>query len=202
MMRVLVTGFEPYGDYPENSSWEVAKEVACSTFYPGIEVVCVQLPVSFQRVANGLHDALQKYHPDFILMLGQSGGSDKIKLERIAINMMDAKMPDNDGYIPHEELISADSANAWFANVPVKSLCGAIAEQGIPVKISNSCGLYVCNRLYFEALTLCQSAIQSKALFVHLPYYEGQPSAKVGKPTVPLEVMVKAMQVIINQING
>ena len=135
-----------------------------------------------------------------LIMLGQSGGSEKVKLERVALNMMDSKLPDNDGYIPNEEPITIETPAALFTNTPIKSLRDAIAEQGISVKISNSCGLYVCNRLYYEGLMLCKKC-HLKSIFIHLPFYEGQPSAKPNRPTMPLNDMIKAIQTIIEKPN-
>ena len=198
-MKILLTGFEPYWDYPENSSWVVAEMVATL----GVKGVCIsieQLPASFSRVGMALRKAVEKHSPEMIIMLGQSGGSDKVKLERIALNMMDSKLPDNDGYIPNEEPINIDTPAALFTNTPIKSLRAAIEEQDISVKISNSCGLYVCNRLYYEALILCEKCYM-KSIFVHLPFYEGQPSAKPNKPTMSLDDMVKAVQIIIEENN-
>lgn len=199
MLRVLLTGFEPYWNYPENSSLAVAEKViACGI--SGVDVVAEQMPVSFERVANALRKSVEKHAPDLIIMLGQSGGSDRVKLERVALNMMDSKLADNDGLIPDEKSIDSSTPAALFTNLPIKALRTAIEEQGVMVKISNSCGLYVCNRLYYEALLLCQEQSQMKAIFVHLPFYEGQPSAKLGKPTMPLYDMVVAIQTIIKEI--
>lgn len=197
-MRILLTGFEPYWDYPENSSWAVAEKVtACGI--SGVDIVAEQMPVSFERVATALRNAVEKHRPDLIIMLGQSGGSDRVKLERVALNMMDSKLADKDGVIPNEEPINPNTPTALFTNMPIKSLRTAIEEQGVAVKISNSCGLYVCNRLYYEALLLCQEQPQIRAIFVHLPFYEGQPSAKLGKPTMPLDDMTRAIQTIIKE---
>ena len=199
-MKVLITGFEPYWDYPENSSWMVAEKVA-ALGVAGIELLLEQMPVSFMRVPTVLRNTVEKHSPDVIVMLGQSGGSDRIKLERIAINMMEAKLADNDGFVPNEEPIAANGPAALFTNIPIKRLRTSLEEYGMAVKISNSCGLYVCNRIYYEALRLCGEFPGIKALFVHLPFYEGQPSAKQGKPSMPLDDMVNAIQIIIHKIN-
>lgn len=198
-MRVLVTGFEPFGEYSENSSWEVAQKVA-SYGIEGAEVVAERLPVSFARAGEILRSAIDLHTPDLLIMLGQSAVADRIKLERVALNMMDSKLPDNDGYIPNEEPITIETPAALFTNTPIKSLRAAIEEQGISVKISNSCGLYVCNRLYYEALMLCKKC-HMKSICIHLPFYEGQPSAKPNRPTMPLNDMVKAIQTIIEKTN-
>ena len=189
-MNLLVTGFEPFGKYKENSSWAVAEKVA-ALGVDGLKVVL--LPVSFNGVAAALRKAVEECCPDVIIMLGQCAGIDYIKLERIAINMMDATTPDNDGYIPDEEPICATGAAALFTKSDIKDLRGAVETHGIPVKISNSAGLYVCNRTYYEALRLCNERPGMKALFVHLPLYEGQPSAAEGQPTMPLDDMLKAV---------
>ena len=199
-MRVLITGFESYWDYPENSSWVVAEKVATHDLYD-IYIGIEQMPVSYTRVGKALRGAVEKHNPDIIIMLGQSGGSDRIKLERVALNMKDSKGADNDGYIPDEEPINISAPAALFTTMPIKELCVAVEKQGVPIKISNSCGLYVCNNLYYEALMLCREKNMMQALFVHIPFYEGQSSARENQPTMPLDSMVKAIQTIIYKIN-
>ena len=114
--------------------------------------------------------------------------------------MMDATTPDNDGYLPDEEPICATGAAALFTNTDIKDLRRVVEELGIPAKVSNSAGLYVCNRTYYEALRLCNERPGMKALFVHLPFYDGQPSATAGQPTMPLDKMVKAVRIIISNM--
>ena len=197
-MRVLLTGFEPFGNYKENSSWAVAEKVAACGVC-NANVMARRLPVSFAGVAKALRDAVEEYSPDVIVMLGQSANIDYVKLERIAINMMDSALADNDGCTADEEPISMDGAAALFTNVDVKQLCKTLIKENINAKVSNSAGLYVCNRLYYEALLLCKEK-GIKALFVHLPLYEGQLSAENEKPCMPLDDMVKSIQTIIHKI--
>ncbi len=158
------------------------------------------MPVSFARSGMVLRDTVKDHRPDLLLMLGQSGGSDRIKLERLAINLQDAKLPDNDGYVANEDVIDRDGENALFTSVPIKQLWSLLENANLGVKISNSCGLYVCNRLYYEALKICLEVIGLQALFIHLPYYEGQPSAKQGKPVMPLSEMTMAISMIIAEL--
>ena len=197
LLRILLTGFEPFGNYKENSSWAVAEKVAACGF-EGVYVV--QLPVTFAGVTAALRRAVEKYRPDAIVMLGQSAVIDYIKLERIAINMMDSVSADNDGYLPDEEPILPGGEAALFTNTNIKELRSAVEEQGVPVKVSNSAGLYVCNRLYYEALQLCKENRGMKALFIHLPLYDGQPSAYAGKPGMSLDDMIEAVKIIIHKI--
>ena len=198
-MKILLTGFEPFGKYNENSSWVAAEKVATQDFFC-VDVVLKQMPVSFAGVAKALRDAVEECNPAAVVMLGQAANIDYIKLERIAINMMDAAAADNDGYIADEEPISIDGAAALFTNVDVKALCRAVEEQGIPAKVSNSAGLYVCNRIYYEALQLCGEKPGMKALFVHLPFYTGQLPVTEGKPSMPLDTIIKAVEIVINEI--
>lgn len=198
-MKILITGFEPFGSNDENSSWVVANKVATQNTF-GIDIALELMPVSFKSVAKTLRTAVTRHNPDLLIMLGQAGSSDKVRLERIAINMMDARNADNDGFIPDEEPINTETPVALFTNTDIKQLYNAIAEQSIPVKISNSCGLYVCNRIYYEALMLCNEINKMKAIFVHLPLYDGQRDANENQHTLPLDKMEKAINVIINKL--
>ena len=198
-MKILITGFEPFGSNDENSSWVVANKVATQNTF-GIDIALELMPVSFRSVAKTLRTAVTKHNPDLLIMLGQAGSSDKVRLERIAINMMDARNADNDGFIPDEEPINTETPVALFTNTDIKQLYNAIVEQSIPVKISNSCGLYVCNRIYYEALMLCNEINKMKAIFVHLPLYDGQRDANENQHTLPLDKMEKAINVIINKL--
>lgn len=198
-MKILITGFEPFGSNNENSSWVVANKVATQNTF-GIDIALELMPVSFRSVAKTLRTAVTRHNPDLLIMLGQAGSSDKVRLERIAINIMDAQKADNDGFIPDEEPINTETPVALFTNTDIKQLYNAIAEQSIPVKISNSCGLYVCNRIYYEALMLCNEINKMKAIFVHLPLYDGQRDANENQHTLPLDKMEKAINVIINKL--
>ncbi len=197
-MRVLVTGFEPFGGYSENSSWAVAWRVA-SRGIEGAEIIAEQLPVSFYRVVDALQSKVEQHTPDLVIMLGQSAVADRIKLERVALNMMDSAMGDNDGVKPDEEPIDKSGAAALFTSLPIKKLRSAIEAKGINVKISNSAGLHVCNRTYYEALRLCKERAM-QAIFVHLPLYEGQTLPQRDKKTMPLGDMCRAIQTIIEEI--
>ena len=131
-------------------------------------------------------------------MLGQSAVADRIKLERVALNIMDSEKGDNDGAKPNEEPIYEGEESALFTSLPIKRLRSAIEAQGIAVKISNSAGLYVCNRIYYEALRLCKERAM-QAIFVHLPLCEEQSPQRDNK-TIPLGDMCRAIQTIIEEI--
>ena len=152
-MRILVTAFEPFGGSDTNISQRVLDAIQA-------DVAKLLLPVSFRRAPEVLNEAIEQFQPDVIIAMGQAAEGDKIRLERLAINMMDS----NDGYLPAEELICPEAPLALKTALPVKQLCADCINAGLPTKVSNSAGLYVCNCIYFEALRYT-----TNSLFVHIP---------------------------------
>ena len=161
-MRILITAFEPFGGAETNITQSVLSLLPDSFADWAVEKVC--LPVSFKRAPIVLREAIATYSPDLVIMLGQCPAGENIRLERFAINMMDSTKGDNDGYIPNEESIYNLQPLALQTPLSVKALAISCAETGLPVVMSNSAGLYVCNRVYYEALHL-----QQRAIFVHVP---------------------------------
>ena len=168
-MRVLLTGFEPFGGSDINSSWEAACRVRTQSF-EDIELDVRQISVSFRRVGEEIHGLLETEKPDVFVMLGQRANSKTIDIERIAINMMDAAKPDNDGFHPDEIAICEGGRAAYFSNLPVKRLKDTVLANGIPSRVSNSAGLYVCNCAYYQALKVVEdNCLDTKVVFVHVP---------------------------------
>lgn len=198
-MRVLLTGFEPFGALVENVSWEVAQRVADADL-GAVDLAVEQMPVSFGRVAEALRDAVERHNPDIILSLGQSGSGDSIRLERLARNTMNARNSDNNGYRPENVPIREGGDDALYCSLPIERLHSAIVSKGIGATISDSCGLYVCNRLYYEALLIEGERHRPKALFVHLPYYTGQQGVAKDRATMPLESMTETVKTIIQTL--
>ena len=159
---ILLTAFEPFGGADSNITQSVLSLLPDSIADWAIEKVC--LPVSFKRAPIVLREAIATYSPDLVIMLGQCPAGENIRLERFAINMMDSTKGDNDGYIPNEETIYAHQPLALQTPLPIRELERFCTDNVLPVKISNSAGLYVCNRVYYEALHL-----QQRAIFVHVP---------------------------------
>lgn len=156
-MRILVTAFEPFGGSDTNISQRVLDAILA-------DVAKLLLPVSFRRAPEVLNEAIEQFQPDVIIAMGQAAEGDKIRLERLAINMMDSAKGDNDGYLLAEELICPEAPLALKTALPVKQLCADCVNAGLPTIVSNSAGLYVCNCIYFEALRHT-----TNSLFVHIP---------------------------------
>ena len=160
--KILITGFEPFGGAETNITQELISLLPAKV--GNREIVTQCLPVSFQRAPIVLQQAIVQHQSDLILLLGQCPAGENIRLERFAMNMMDAKNPDNDGYTPSEETIYPKAPLAYRTPINIKTIVHHLQEEKLPVVVSNSAGLYVCNRVYYEALHL-----QQNALFVHIP---------------------------------
>ena len=161
-MRILVTAFEPFGGAETNITQSILSLLPDSLADWAIEKVC--LPVSFRRAPIVLREAIATFSPNLVIMLGQCPAGENIRLERFAINMMDSQKTDNDNYCPSEEQIYPGAPLAYRTPINIKTIVHHLQEEKFPVVLSNSAGLYVCNRVYYEALHLKQNA-----LFVHVP---------------------------------
>ena len=199
MMKVLLTGFEPFGQEKVNPSWEAVK--AFPELVEDVEVLKVCLPVSFQKAVMMLEQTIDDYRPDVVLSIGQAGGRCAIEVERVAINIADSKKPDNDGYQPQECQLRADAPNAYFSNLPLKRLVEAIQNEGIPAAISNSAGLYVCNSVFYTAMHLVYSKYPNmQAGFIHVPYLPCQVVGKNKQPFMSTEIVVQALKAVIHTL--
>ena len=168
-MRLLLTGFEPFGGININSSWETAVRVELLA-PKDVNIEIHQLPVGFKRAGMKIRALLNDRIPDVLVMLGQRGTGQTIDIERVALNLMDASKPDNDGFCPQEQMIISQGDVAYFSNMPVKILRDALLQRNIPAKVSNSAGLYVCNCTYYNALNeIYEQQLQTRAVFIHLP---------------------------------
>ncbi|WP_297535246.1 pyroglutamyl-peptidase I [Thermococcus sp.] len=191
-MKVLITGFEPFGGEEINPSWEAVK--ALPEELNGATLLKVQLPVSFKRVREILPRLITKEGPDIVLLTGQAGGRPNVTVERVAINVMDSTMPDNDGFKPEDEPVFEGAPDAYFATIPIKAVVKALRKAGIPAGVSNTAGTYVCNTAMFTALhTIAVSGMEAKAGFVHVPFSHAQALEK-PRPSMAQETINKAIR--------
>lgn len=194
MKRILLTGFEPFHEYKINSSWSLVDSFKNTT--SGIECIKLLLPVEFRVVSSIVPEMLKQYKPDIVLAFGQCIG-DSIRIERVAINIDDARTADNSCYTPIDELIHVDGKNAYFSSLPIKAIQHAVVAKNIPAIISNSAGTYVCNHLFYELLYWCDKLLlPTKIGFVHLPRLPEQVSG-TQNPSMPLQQMQIALHEII-----
>lgn len=165
--RVLVTGFEPFDGESTNPSWQVAEAVAAAV--PG--VTAVRLSCVFGTALEELRDAVRAHAPDLVLCLGQAGGRTGLGFERVAVNIDDARIPDNAGRQPVDEPVIPGGPAAYFAPLPVKACVAAAREAGVPASVSQTAGTFVCNHVFYGLAHLVATERPSlRGGFVHVPY--------------------------------
>ncbi|MHA7239121.1 pyroglutamyl-peptidase I [Arthrobacter sp. TMS1-12-1] len=192
---ILLTGFEPFGGESTNPSWQAAQRAAELLGGQGLEAVAVQVPCVFGRSIEVLEGALGQYDPGIVLCVGQAGGRERISLERVAINVDDARIPDNAGLQPIDEPVVAGGPAAYFSTLPVKACAEAVAGLGIPAEVSQTAGTYVCNHLFYGLMDLLADRQGTRGGFIHVPYSTGQADAH-GQPGLAVEAMAEALVAI------
>jgi pyroglutamyl-peptidase len=167
MTTVLLTGFEPFADAASNSSWDAVERVA-QDWSGDAELVIELLPVTFAGASASMRELITRHSPDLVIGVGLADGRDAITPERVGINVEDARIPDNDGDQPVDRAIDTDGPAAYFTGLPVKEIAAAIREAGIPSRVSDSAGTYVCNSLMYSTLREVQGT-DVMAGFIHVP---------------------------------
>ncbi|MED7788688.1 pyroglutamyl-peptidase I [Francisella sp. 19X1-34] len=194
---VLVTGFAPFGGESINSSWQAVKGLP--DIIDGAMIVKKQLPVSFERSTQKLDALIKQYSPDIIINVGEAGGRSAVSLERVAINVDDARIADNDNNQPKNKKISKTGKNAYFTKLPIYKIDSLVKKQGIPVYISNTAGTFVCNHVMYHLLQLLDKKYPNKiGGFIHVPYMPSQVIDKKNTPSMSssdaTQALVKAIQ--------
>lgn len=178
-MKVLVTGFDPFGGERVNPAYEAVK--ALPDTLDGAQIYKRELPTAFARSAAALEEYLTGLQPDIVLCVGQAGGTPAVRVERVAINLADARIPDNDGAQPLDEPLRADGDAAYFSTLPVRAMVQAVRAAGLPCSVSYTAGTYVCNAALYNALYLAAKRFPGlRAGFVHVPYLP-RPSCRQGR---------------------
>lgn len=194
-LRILYTGFEPFGGEEINPAWEAVERLPDKI--GNAQIIKRRLPVEFQSVGQLIQAELDSICPDAVVCVGQAGGRSGISIERVAINLDDATAPDNAGYAPVDQPIRRGAPAAYFATLPIKALMRALGEAGIPAQISNSAGTYVCNHLMYSVLDYFSVRMMgARAGFIHVPYIPGQRMCKEGTPYMELDEIVRALDTI------
>ena len=191
---VLITGFDAFGGDTVNPSWLVAQAMDGQTI-EGHRVVAGQLPTEFVASRKRLGALLRKHQPMLVLCLGLAGGRAGLSLERIAINVQDARIADNAGAQPIDIAIVQRGPAAYFSTLPIKAMLQAITASGVAAEVSQTAGTFVCNHVFYaliHALKHQPSATKARGGFMHVPYLPNQ-----GLPYMPLDEMVRGVQVAI-----
>jgi len=196
MNTILLTGFEPFGGESVNPSWEIARALdgwVCE----GRVVRAALLPCAFGDALARLDDALAAWQPELVLCLGQAGGRAEISIERAALNVDDARIPDNAGRQPIDAPVVAGGPAAYFSTLPIKALARDLRAAGIPAAVSNTAGTFVCNHVFYalmHRLATAPALAGARGGFVHVPYTPEQAASRSGVPSMALAAQVDAVR--------
>ena len=186
-MKLLYTGFEPFGGEKTNPSWESVRMLPDTIC--GAEVVKLELPTAFVEGPGRLMKALREHRPDVVICVGQAGGRNAVTPEYVAINHADARIPDNAGDQPKDVPIDEDGSAAYFTKLPARRIVEQCKAQGIPAAVSYTAGTYVCNALMYHVLHAVETDYpQMLAGFIHVPYSTEQAAAQARpEPSMALD---------------
>jgi pyroglutamyl-peptidase len=193
MKKLLITGFDPFGAATENPSW-----MAVQALPDRIGAYCLRklgIPTVFGEAAQHVLAEAASYKPDVILCVGLAAGRDAVTPERIAVNIRDARIPDNAGNQPRGEFVASDGPAAYFSTVPVMQMAQAIRDREIPATVSNSAGAYVCNDTLYTLLH-AYAGTATRVGFIHVPN-----TPDIGSPSLPLETIVAALVAAIENLD-
>lgn len=197
MKKILVTGFEPFHKSTINPTKEIVQRLALEKI-SGLETAV--LPVEFGKSSRILIELIESIKPEVVIALGQAEGRSQITPERIAINLNDARIPDNAGNEPKDEIIVEGGADGLFTTLPINSILNLFKNFEIPAAISSSAGTYVCNHVFYSMQHYCLGRdIQTG--FIHVPLMDEQAVEFPGLPTMPLETIVTAIRKVIELLN-
>ena len=190
MTKVLLTGFEPFGKASLNPSGEIVKQIS------GENIVTAILPVAYAQSAERLLSLIEQHKPDVVISLGQAEGRTQISPERIAINLDDARLADNEGVVRSDVPIIVGGPVAYESTLPIKEFVEAMKAEGIPAAVSLSAGAFLCNHIFYIAQDKF-AGTQIRSGFVHVPLMDEQAAEFPGLPTMPLDQMVKAVRTML-----
>ena len=198
-MKILLTGFEPFGGESINPAKEAVKLVKDEI--KGAQIVKCYVPVVFGKAIDTVYEAMKKENPDAVLLIGQAGGRYEITPERIAINCDDGRIPDNEGNQPVDQPVVADGPAAYFSTLPVKKMVEYMKNVNIPAAISNSAGTYVCNHLMYGVLNHIEKEFPNTiGGFMHVPYLHEQVMNKKEVASLSKEDVVKGIEASLEAI--
>ena len=200
-MKLLLTAFEPFGGESMNPALEAMRRLPDRV--GEVEIAKVTVPVTFAGCLAPVAEAVGREAPDAVLCLGQAGGRAAITPERVAVNLDDARMPDNAGDAPVDRPVAPEGPAAYFATLPVKAMAAAIRAAGVEAAVSYTAGTFVCNHLLYSLLhLLARERPGVRAGFMHVPYAPEQVRDKPGTPSMALEDMVRGLTAAVGAIFG
>lgn len=198
-MKILLTGFEPFGGESVNPAFEAVKLVKAPE---NVELVKLEIPCVFGKCIDAVIAAVEKELPDAVLCVGLAAGRAALTPERVAINVRDARIPDNAGYQPVDEPVDNAGPAAYFATLPIKEMVKAIEDAGIPATVSNTAGTFCCNDVMYGLLSYLEDTTpEVMGGFIHVPCIPEQlPRFAEGTPALTLAEIVKGLEAALSAI--
>lgn len=194
---VLITGIKPFDGETLNPSWEAARQLD-GRIIAGARVVARQLPCVIGKVVGVLRHAINEVEPDLVICLGQAGGRSDVSVERVAINVVDARIPDNEGHQPIDEPIVEGGPAAYFSTLPIKAIVRDLRAAGVPASVSSTAGTYNCNTIFYGlAHLIATERPRLRGGFVHVPYLPEMATRHPGAPSLALDVLVRGVKTMV-----
>lgn len=198
-MKVLITGFDPFGGESINPALEAVKMIPENI--EGAEVIKLEIPTVFRKSLEKIEEKIGEINPDVVISVGQAGGRFGVTPERVAINMDDARIEDNEGNQPIDISIYEDGESAYFSNLPIKAMVKEMVDNGIPASVSNTAGTFVCNHVMYGVLYLVNKKYKNiRAGFIHVPYIPAQVVNKPNTPSMSINDIAKGLELSIKAI--
>lgn len=198
-MKILVTGFDPFGEESINPAIETVKKLP--DVIAGAEIIKLEIPTVCHKSLRIIDEAITEYDPDVVLSIGQAGGRPDITIERVGINVDDCQIPDNEGNQIVDEPICLDGPDAYFVTVPIKAMVQRVREKNIPASVSNTAGTFVCNHVTYGVCHLLATKYSGKRSgFIHIPYLPQQVIDKKNMPSMSQNMMVEGIAAAIEAV--
>ena len=198
-MKILLTGFDPFGGEPVNPAEEAVKMVKDNI--NGAEIIKITIPTVQTKSVQAIESAIETHKPDIVISVGQAGGRFDITPERVAINIDDFGIKDNEGNQPTDEIIKSDGQPAYFSNLPVKAMVKHMNDNNIPATLSNTAGTFVCNHVMYGILYLIDKKYPNiKGGFIHVPYIPSQVVTKPNNPSMSIDDIAKGLELCIKAV--
>lgn len=196
-MKILITGFDPFGGETINPAYEAVKKLP--DVIDGAEIVKVEVPTVFGLDGQVLKEKVAAFRPDGVICVGQAGGRNGITPEKVAINLMEARIPDNKGNQPFDKKVEEDGPAAYFTSLPVKAMVKSMKDAGIPASVSYTAGTFVCNDLMYRLLHLINTEYpEMKGGFIHVPFLPQQTvNIKGGAPSMSAEDIAAGLKAAV-----
>ncbi|MBC3881452.1 pyroglutamyl-peptidase I [Undibacterium sp. LX40W] len=198
MATILLTGFAPFNQEKTNPSWQAVKQFEGKATQDGSQIHVAELPCEFGRANEVLINLIQQTKADTVICLGQAGGRPEISVERVAINIDDARIPDNAGIQPIDQPIQAVGQNAYFSSLPIKAIVHNLRQNNIPAQVSQTAGTFVCNHVFYGLMHYAETHHHIKrAGFIHIPYLPEQAVNHAGAPSMSLETLLNSIKITL-----